>query len=69
MRPQSCPELPRAVQSCPELLSVTQKKRVTDGPTDKPSYRDARTHLKIAVLLPFYSIVQHTNKVPDDLEN
>ena len=39
----------RCVQSCPELLRVaiiqTKKKRGTDGPTDTPSYRDARTHL------------------------
>ena len=51
---QSCPELSRVVQSYPKLPRVTQRKkrgtdRRTDGSRDTPSYRDARTHLKILV--------------------
>ena len=46
---QSHSELPRFTQSCPELLRGTPEQSgdgTTDGPTDIPSHRDARTPLK-----------------------
>ena len=62
MRPrvvQSCAELLRVNQSCenPKKTKKWGTDRRTDGPTDRPtdqwtdtpSYRDARTHLKMGV--------------------